>query len=384
MNFLLIPDKFKNSISAKEVSAAISRGLVKVWSQCNITAIAASDGGDGFLEAIQKSQNLEERSVETVDPLGRRIISPYLFDGATNTAYLELANTSGVQLLKESELDIMNTSTLGTGIMIGKAIERGARTIYLGIGGSATNDGGMGIAHALGYRFLDQMGNMLLPVGKNLPKICGIESTQLSVELDHVAFFAVNDVSNPLYGPHGAAHVYAEQKGAKNDDMDILDMGLENLAKIVKKDIGIDMAKSPGSGAAGGAAYGLGVFCRAKFIKGTDFIFEIADVASILESNKIDYIVTGEGKLDNQTFEGKLIKGVMELGRRYQIPVIAICGKLEVGTELPRKYGILDVLEIHHSGQSLQYSMENAAILIEKEIYTYFLELPKTDKHHKI
>ena len=265
--------------------------------------------------------------METFDPLGRPIRAFYLYNESNSTAYVELAKASGIELLSNADLNVMETSTIGTGIQIEDAIKRGAKNIIIGLGGSATNDGGTGIAHALGYRFLDAKGNELSPKGKNLSLISKISKKENPV-WKGISFTAVNDVTNPLFGKEGAAYVYAKQKGAASGQIEALDEGLRNLAYTVQNKMGADFAEILGTGAAGGTAYGLKTFFNAEFISGIEL--------------------------------------------HYHIPVIAVCGKLDVaGTELKKK-GLKTVLEIMDTSQPMQYSMDNAAKLIEKTIYEYF------------
>ncbi|MDX1365665.1 MAG: glycerate kinase [Arenibacter latericius] len=374
MKVLLIPDKFKGSLTAKEVVEALSRGVRRFNPKTTFYKVSASDGGDGFLDAIEHYISVERVEVATIDPLGRPLKSYYLIDKKNNTAYIELANASGLELLAHAELNIMEASTLGTGIQIVDALNKGAKNIVVGLGGSATNDGGIGIAHALGFRFLDTKGNVLEPKGKNLIHIAQIASPDGSL-WDNIAFTAVNDVTNPLSGPEGASYIYGPQKGANKEQVQALDEGLRNLAERAKETFGRDYAHIPGTGAAGGAAFGLKSFLNADFVSGIDFIFQLAELPEIFKNNRIDYIITGEGKIDAQTLRGKLIKGVMELGRKYQVPVIAVCGKLEVDTQEMKQHGLLEVLEIGKDASSVQYSMDNAAELIENAIYNYFENL---------
>ena len=372
MNILLIPDKFKSSLTAEGVIKSISKGIRRVHPDVKIFSVLASDGGDGFLEAINKYTPLEKIEMDTLDPLGRKISSYYLWDTKKKTAYIELAKSSGIELLTNSELDVMQTSTVGTGIQIKHAFDRDAKKIVIGLGGSATNDGGTGIADILGYRFLDSKGNDLTPSGSNLSRIAKILINDVSMVWKNVSFIAVNDVTNPLYGEEGAAYIYAKQKGANSEEIALLDTGLRNLASIVQKTMGIDIATVRGTGAAGGTGYGLKAFFNAEFINGIDFLIRLAEIPELLERENVDYIITGEGKIDLQTLHGKLIKGVMDIAKQYQIPVIAICGKSEVDSKVLKNKGLKDVLEIHDPAKSIQYSMDNASLLIENTIYKYF------------
>lgn len=374
MKVLLIPDKFKGSVTADGVIKALSKGILKSTPKTEIHKVLASDGGDGFLDAIQNYISADRVSVDTIDPLGRPIKAYYLYKTTTSTAYVELAKASGIELLTNEELNVMETSTIGTGIQIMDAILKGAKNIIIGLGGSATNDGGMGIAHVLGYRFYDAHGNELSPCGKNLNLISKILKVDENPLWKGISFTAVNDVTNPLYGEEGAAFVYAQQKGADRSQIEVLDLGLRNLAFVVEKTMGADLSLLPGTGAAGGTAYGLKAFFSAQFISGIEFLFQLAGIPKLLKETSIDYIITGEGKIDSQTLHGKLIKGVMDIGIQYQIPVIAVCGKLDVDkTEIESK-GLQAALEVMDTTKPLQYSMDQAAELIEKTIFNYFEE----------
>ncbi|WP_297707240.1 glycerate kinase [uncultured Eudoraea sp.] len=375
MNILLIPDKFKGSLTAEKVIESLSTGILRNHSDAKIFSVLASDGGDGFLDAINKYNPLEKISEDTLDPLGRKINTYYLFDAKNGTAYIELAKASGIELLTNEELDVMETSTAGTGIQIKHALAKGAKKIVIGLGGSATNDGGTGMADILGYRFLDFYGNDLTPCGRNLERIAKILINDDSLIWADTEFIAVNDVTNPLYGEEGAAHVYAKQKGANSEEIESLDAGLRHLATIVQKTMGIDIAKVPGTGAAGGTGYGLKSFFNAQFINGIDFLFQLAGIPELLERESIDYIITGEGKLDQQTLHGKLIKGVMDIANQHGIPLIAICGISEVDIKVLKNKGLKDVLEIHDPAKTIKYSMDNASGLIENTIFKYFSSL---------
>jgi glycerate kinase len=349
----------------------LSKGILKSMPETKVFKVMASDGGDGFLDAIQNYISLERVEGDTIDPLGRPSRAYYLYNESNSTAYVELAKASGIELLSNADLNVMETSTIGTGIQIKDAITRGAKNIIIGLGGSATNDGGTGIAHALGYRFMDDKDNLLAPKGKNLSLISKISKMDDSF-WKGISFTAVNDVTNPLFGKEGAAYVYAKQKGADSGQIESLDEGLRNLAYTVQNTMGVDHALLPGTGAAGGTAYGLKTFFNAEFISGIEFLFKLAGIPQLLKETSIDYIITGEGKIDEQTLHGKLIKGVMDIGLQYSIPVIAVCGKLAIDPIELKKKGLMAVLEVLDTTKPLQYSMDNASKLIEKTIFNYF------------
>ncbi len=367
--FLLIPDKFKGSLTAQQVIEGISKGIEKSLADCKITSMLASDGGDGFLHSVAAYLPIEMVDVETVDPLGRPLVAPIGFDKTNKTAYVELALTSGIVLLKDEEKNPMNTSTYGTGLQIKKALGLGATKIYLGIGGSATNDGATGIAKALGYRFIDIRGEELKPIGKNLDRINVIQNDYLH---NDVSFFAINDVSNPLYGPKGAASIYGRQKGASDVEVKQLDSGLRNLDKVVIKDLNLENAHITGSGSAGGTGYGLKTFCNATYVSGIEFLLKLAKVDSLLKEGKIDCIVTGEGAIDEQTLYGKLISGVLKVARQYDIPVIGVCGIKQLNKSEEDKLGLSTIIEIADKTKSLEYNMKNAQSLLVNKVCEYF------------
>ena len=371
MNILLVPDKFKGSLSSQGVIEALKSGILKAIPDANFYSALVSDGGDGFLDSVAEYSDSESVSCDTKDPLGRPIDSYYLYDPETATAYIEMAKTAGLELLDISERSPLTTSTYGTGIQIKHALESGAKRIFVGLGGSATNDAGMGIAAALGYSFLDEENNTLEPVGSNLVRVSHIIKPAKNDFFDNIEIFAINDVDNPLYGLHGAAHTYAAQKGASLKEIEFLDNGLKHLDAIVRSDLNRENAKFPGAGAAGGTAYGLMTFLGAEFIPGTAFVLELAGVPEVLREQSIDLIITGEGKIDDQTSRGKLISGIIALGNEFKVPVIAVCGALDADPKLLQKQGLQEVLEVRDQNRSLQYNMEHAAELVEAKIYDY-------------
>ena len=287
-------------------------------------------------------------------------------------AYIEMAQASGLVLLEEQERSAVKTSSRGTGIQIREALKLGLTKIYIGLGGSATNDGGTGMADALGIEFQDASGKRLYPSGENLQHVHSIATGRKIPEINEAQFFAVNDVNNPLFGLNGAAHIYAAQKGATQEDIELLDRSLRQLDQLVQRQLGKSHANEAGSGAAGGAAFGLKSFLNAKFISGTRFILELAEVPDLLKKEKIDYILTGEGKIDAQTLSGKWINGIAELGNLQGIPVIAVCGISEVSAEETKEFGLRHLIEVRDKSRSLAYNMENASELVEQAIASYF------------
>ena len=372
MRLVLIPDKFKGSLTGEEVRTAIAAGVRDVFPKAGLMGFPASDGGDGFLEAVRSVREVETIEVVVEDPLGREIRAPYLIDSDRGDAFLEMATASGMELLTEAERNPLQTHTRGTGQLIRHAIGKGARRVYVGLGGSATNDGGCGIATVFGYRFLDQRGRERDPVGGNLAGIARIVKPEKSFSRGEVEIIAVNDVSNPLWGPNGAAFVYARQKGASDEAISSLDKGLRQLDRLVGDQLGIRAGQLAGAGAAGGTAYGLHCFLGARFISGTEYVLGLTGMEDYLIEHPVDFIFTGEGRIDSQTLSGKLIQGVLALGMRHNVPVIAVCGTSEVPPESLREQGFEEVLVVSDPGKPLSYNMEHAAVLVRKSVRDYF------------
>jgi len=368
MKVMLAPDAFKDSLSAEKVAKAMERGVLKFNANAACKTLFASDGGEGFLESVQRYvDGLERVFVKTIDPLFRPIETYYVWDKTTRTAYVELAKASGIELLKDDERNALETTTEGTGLLFLDAINKGAEAIYLGIGGSATNDGGIGIAKVLGYHFLDDNAVELKAIGGNLQKISRIERPD---SIPPIKFYAINDVLNPLHGPKGAAHTYAKQKGASPDQIKYLDDGLKRLDTIVQKDLHKLEATTPGSGAAGGTAYGLKCFLDATYISGTQFILGLANFKNMALENEIELIITGEGKIDFQTAYGKFVHGIIQEANQLSIPVLAVCGKLDLDEDGVKELGLLDAAQLYDPNYSISYSFENAEKLVEDRVLT--------------
>ena len=385
MNVLVAADKFKGSLTSFDVATAIKRGLKRVrfpvGQTLTIEAIPVSDGGDGFLDAIEQSMECSSKTqkrvaVDTVDPIGRPIKADYLHDLDSNTAYVELAGASGLSLLSLEERNPMHTSTFGTGVIIAAALDAGAKQIVVGIGGSATNDGGTGIAAALGVSFLDSNGKIIQrPTGEALSRM---ERVDVSNRRPLVPILAVNDVANPLTGPDGAAHVFASQKGATSENIEQLDSGLVNLAEISRRDLRSilstgDPSSLPGAGAAGGVGFGLAAFCNARFVPGAEFVSDLLKLKTRLDNNEFDLVITGEGKIDTQTLSGKWVRHIIELALGTRTPVVAFCGINDLSEADAAKLGLFDVVAIHDPHQrSLSDSVSNAASLLEDQASRWF------------
>jgi len=371
MRIALIPDKFKGSLTAAQVCDALEAGIRAVYPMAEIRRFAASDGGDGFLEAVRAVRPMEVVQVPVTDPLGRVITAAFLHDPKTGEAYIEMARASGMELLSPGERDPTRTDTRGTGELILKAAELGARHIFVGLGGSGTNDGGCGIASVFGYRFLDSDQKVLPPVGGSLNRITRIVPPEVLPLSESVRITAVNDVNNPLWGPRGAAQVYAAQKGASPEDIQKLDAGLQNLEERVREQLGVDSGTLPGAGAAGGTAFGLKCFLGADFTSGTDLVLRLNGFEQYLHGPKTDYVFTGEGRIDSQTLNGKLIQGVLQLALAQKCPVVAVCGKCDAPMDALSHMGFGAVLEVSDPQKSISYAMEHAHELVAEAVQEY-------------
>lgn len=367
MKILICPDKFKGSLTATEVCQALAKGLHQGYAEVEVIQCPLADGGDGSLDVLARYLNLETVMLEASDPLGRVIQAEYRY--SKGTAYVELAAASGLVLLTPQERNCMVTTSYGTGQLIADAIKRGANEIFLFIGGSATNDGGIGIAEALGYRFYDGDGNRLHPIGQNLVLIDRIENKELVFSLEKIKFNVVCDVDNPLYGTNGAAYVYGPQKGATPEEVSWLDQGLRNLAQSLKKKGYADISHLPGAGAAGGIGGGMVAFFNAQIRSGTSIFLEISNLEAHIQH--ADLIITGEGRMDEQTVQGKLISGVCKLAHQLGKPVIGVCGASQPG--IGEALGMQRVYTVLERAASVSEAMELAAeklIEIGKEIQT--------------
>mgnify|MGYP001165656388 FL=1 len=350
MKIVICPDKFKDSMSAIDVCSSLKKGLLVNNSDLNIISCPMADGGEGSLEILNYYLDLKPEEIIVNDPLFRPIKSTYYLSG--KTAYIEMSSASGLYLLKKEERNCMNTSSIGTGQLILDAIKKGATSINLFVGGSATNDGGIGIASALGYLFYDSLDNLLIPKGQNLLSIHRIDKSEVKFNLKKININVICDVNNPLHGKNGAACVFASQKGANPNEINQLDKGLINLESVLIKHDFPNIANIPGSGAAGGVGGGSIAFLGAKLISGIQNFIKITQLERLIKDCNL--IITGEGKLDSQTEKGKVISGVSKLALKYKKPIIAICGDADLETS--KKLGIKKVYTILERAKSIEDS----------------------------
>lgn len=356
MKFVLAPDKFKGSLTGFEFCDAVEEGLRMVFKDAEIIKIPLADGGDGTIDVVE-SYSIGDRITLTVnDPLMRPVQASYLFSSEKSIAFIEMTEASGLKLLQDSERNCMLTSSFGTGELIANALNNGAKEIVLGIGGSATNDGGMGIANALGIKFLDGDNDELKPIGRNLIKVKKIDATKIHPKLSAVQIDVACDVANPFYGEDGAAKVYAAQKGATADDIEILDNGLHNFAKVIQDYNGFDVQRINGSGAAGGIGGGAVAFLGGRLTSGIDLIKGLSNFDAKISN--ADWIITGEGQLDEQTLSGKTIGGVVASASKKSIPVAALCGSVDLSVKKQEALGLTYVSSILRGVSTLNEAMD--------------------------
>lgn len=352
---ILAFDSFKGSANSLDIARTAKEAILKECPLCNVITFPIADGGEGTTEAICTGLNVNKVSCPAHDPLMNPIEVTYGITKDGTTAILEMAAASGLPLVPDALRTPVETSTYGTGEIILDALNRGCRRFIMGLGGSATNDAGTGMLSALGIRFLDKSGNILEPKGGNLIHIASIDDSFFHPALQESFFTIACDVNNPLYGPQGAAFVYAPQKGASRDEVIALDKGLQHYATIIKEQKGIDITSIPGSGAAGGMGGGLLPFLQASLKPGIDTILDILHFRESLQG--ADLVFTGEGKLDVQTAMGKALGGIMKIAGEHHVPVIALGGGVEATTQL-NEMGFTAVLSIQPAPVSLDKAMQ--------------------------
>lgn len=357
---IIIPDSFKGSASSLEVCNYIERGVLKVIKDADIIKIPVADGGEGTVESILYAAGGNIKKINVKNPEGKIIEAKY---GIINKekAVIEMAEASGLTLIDDKTRNPLKYSTYGTGEFIKDAVNNNIKEILIGIGGSATNDCGIGMANALGYKFLDKYNNELEAIAENMIHVADIDDSNVDKRIFDIKITAACDVKNPLYGKNGATAVYGKQKGVTEETFDILDDGLKNIAKIIKEKFGKEIDYMEGSGAAGGLGGGLVAFCNAKLKSGIDAVLDIIDFESKIKDASL--IITGEGAIDGQTKEGKVPVGVAK--RAGNIPVIAIVGEIREGAEIVYDLGIKSIMPLCTKAMSLEESIYNTSVLVE-------------------
>lgn len=353
MKIVISIDSLKGSLTSIEAANAIKKGILSVDDKSDVVIMPLADGGEGTVEALVQGMNGEEKVISVTGPINEKVNATYGILKETNTAIIEMAQASGLPLVPSELRNPLNTTTYGVGEIIKEAIEKGCRNFIVGIGGSATNDCGVGMLQALGFEFYDENDNLVGLGGKVLKQIKRIKTDNKLKELDECNFKIACDVNNPLYGENGAAYIYGPQKGATKEIVKELDKGLKNFAEVVKKDLGKDIAHIEGAGAAGGLGFGFLGFLNSKLESGIKIILDEIKLEEVVKD--ADIVITGEGRLDNQTAMGKAPIGVAKLAKKHGAKVIAIAGCTTA-----------DAVKCNEEGIDAYFSIVNKAMTIDE------------------
>jgi len=363
MKILVAPDSFKSSLFASQVAVAMEEGIRAVLPQVQVTRLPLSDGGEGLVDALVSASGGEFVTEEVTDPLGRPVSSYWGLMGDKKTAVIEMAAASGLPLLDENERNPMVTTTYGTGQLIKAALDRGCRKLIIGIGGSATNDGGGGMAQALGASLVDEEGRELPFGGGYLHKLRKIDLSGMDSRLKNTRIRVACDVNNPLTGSRGASSVYGPQKGATPDMVEKLDRALKYYAQVIYRDLGIDVENVPGSGAAGGLGAGLMAFLNGELTPGIELVMEAVGLEKELKNCSL--ILTGEGELDAQSIYGKVPVGVARAAKKENVPVVVLAGSVAEDLGIMHREGITACFSIINKPMTLEDAMEKTADLVK-------------------
>lgn len=365
--FVLAPDSFKESMSAEQACQAMQRGVLQVFPDACCIAVPMADGCEGTVEALLRSLDGQGITCMVTGPLVTQQVSTYFaIVDYGRTAVLEMAKANGIHLLAAEQRNPMLTSTYGTGEMIRQALDLGVSKIIIGLGGSVTNDGGAGMAQALGVQFFNSTGEAIQVCGDNLDQINQIDISQLDARLKNTEILIASDVNNPLCGPNGASAIFGPQKGATPEMVQQLDLNLNHYANLVEANLGISIKNVAGSGAAGGLGFGLMAFAGAKLQSGVELIIEQSRLAEKIA--QADYVLTGEGKIDSQTALGKTPFGVAQVAQQFNKPVLAFAGLMGEGIESLFDAGFTQIVGINPPDCSLEEALKNGEVNLEKAV----------------
>lgn len=359
-------DSFKGCLSSEALENSIEKGIRKVWKDGIICKLPIADGGEGTVEALTRTLGGKKITCRVQGPLRSPVEAVYGWIPERQMAVIEMASASGLPLIPWAEGNVMRTTSYGTGQLIADALQHGCKHILLGIGGSATNDAGVGMLQALGFRFLDQQGKETGDGGSCLSQICQIDTSQVLPQLKTCDIEVATDVKNPFYGENGAAFVFAPQKGANQEQVKLLDEGLRSFAKLIQAKLGINVQDIAGAGAAGGLGGGCVAFLQAHLTPGIDKIKEYLNFDQLIHD--ADLIITGEGKVDQQTSQGKVVDGIIRSAQKYQIPVIILTGNCQEKNEEIDENPFVSCFSIHSAPVSFDEAIqpEYAAQQIER------------------
>ncbi|WP_291255504.1 glycerate kinase [Fusobacterium sp.] len=357
MKIILAPDSFKESMTAKEACEVIERGMKKIIPDLECISVPMADGGEGTTQSLVDATGGEFYTQRVLGPLGESVEARFGILGDGKTAILEMAATSGLELVPKEKRDATVTTTYGTGELIRAALDKNVETILIGIGGSATNDGGAGMIQALGGKLLDSCGKEIGFGGGQLSNLSKIDLSNLDKRLEKTKIIVACDVQNPLTGVSGASHIFGKQKGANEEQRELLDKNLKHYAEIIRRDVGKDVENIPGAGAAGGLGAGLMAFLSAELKKGIEIVIEYSKLEEKMQG--ADLVITGEGSIDAQTRFGKTPYGVAMTAKKYGIPVIALAGNVGKDIDVLYEYGFTAVFSILPRVESLEKAISN-------------------------
>ena len=361
MKILIAPDSFKGSATSRMAAEAIGKGVHLVFPDAELIKIVVADGGEGTVEALTGSMKGQIVIKKVKGPLGETVDAEYgILPG--EVAVIEMAAASGLPLVPDNKRNPLITSTYGTGQLMLDALDRGCKTIILGIGGSATNDGGTGMAGALGYRFLDNDGNELAEGGGSLRNLAEIDDSKVDKRIFKVKILVACDVTNPLTGPEGASHIYGAQKGASPEDIKHLDTALCRLAEIINNKYCRSNKNLPGAGAAGGLGYGLVEFCGGELKSGIEIVLDLIKFDSYLDG--VDLVISGEGRIDGQSVYGKVPVGIAGRAKKKNIPVLVVVGDIGPKVDAVYDHGIDAVMSSVNKAMSLEEAMSRSYELL--------------------
>lgn len=363
MKIVVAPDSFKGSLTAIEVSIAIEQGIREVFPEAEVIKIPMADGGEGTVQCLVNATGGKVLEEKIIGPLGDEVLAFYGILGDRKTAIVEMAAASGLILIPESKRDPLVTTTYGTGQLIKAALDQGCRKMIIGIGGSATNDGGAGMVQALGVKLLDQEGKEVGFGGGELKKIVKIDISCMDNRLSDTKVLVASDVNNPLCGPQGASKIYGPQKGATPEVIEELDKSLAFFAELIKRDLNKEVKDIPGAGAAGGLGASLMAFLNAELRPGIEIIIEIVKIEQIIRES--DLLITGEGRIDAQSVFGKVPFGLGKMAKKYNVPVIAIVGEIGEGFSQIYEYGINSIMSIISKAISIDEAMQMSKSLLK-------------------
>ena len=366
MKIVVAPDSFKGSLTAVEVSDAIGQGVREIFPEAEIVKIPMADGGDGTVQCLVNATGGKILREKVTGPLGDEVLASYGILGDKKTAVIEMAEASGLTLVPENKRNPLITTTYGTGQLIKAALDQGCRKMIIGIGGSATNDGGAGMVQALGAKLLDKDGEEIGFGGGELKKLNRIDISNLDNRLSDTKVLVASDVNNPLCGPKGASRIYGPQKGATPELIEELDKSLSHFAEIIKRDLNKDIKDIPGAGAAGGLGASLIAFLDAELKSGIEIIIEIVKLEQAIKD--ADLVITGEGKIDSQTIYGKAPIGVAKIAKKYNIPVIAVAAIIGDDANIVHQHGIDNLIKVSEPPMSLTEPKSKKVWLIKKSI----------------